>query len=221
MRKFAAGTSLSEDWEQATVFLLQKEYFCNTITAPGRNDTTIHGLVFAHPERLTVLTKRGFLTIFDSTNKFNVHWYNLFTFMCRNQSAIWIPGAYCLLEVENSDILSTALQYIYRWNNSTWKMHYPLTDNSAIEKAAVKKAFGAEGHIKTHLLCTVHSERTLSRRFRSLETKDAFNHMRHAMRVITEEKCVALCQEAINSLTFANNADRRYIEREWLNTRQE
>ncbi|RPB06598.1 hypothetical protein P167DRAFT_540690 [Morchella conica CCBAS932] len=46
-------------------------------------------------------------------------------------------------------------------------MQYPLTDNSATEKAAIRKAFGGEGFLKTNLLCTVHSERPLSRNFKA------------------------------------------------------
>lgn len=60
------------------------------------------------------------------------------------------------MEKENSDILATALRKISEWSEFQWQMQYPLTDNSAIEKAAVKKAFEREGQVKQHLLYTVH-----------------------------------------------------------------
>jgi hypothetical protein len=146
--------------------------------------------------------------------------------MVRNEFAIWIPSTHCLVEVENSDILSVALLKVYGWTNNAWKMQYPLTDNSATEKAAVRKAFSTEGHVKIHLLCTVHSERTLSRRFRSSESKDTYNLLRHAMRVHTESECVLLCEQAMASAISHHSpntaeADRRYIERDWLETRRE
>ena len=197
---------------------MEKGYFCETITAQGKAEEVTRGLVFAFPDRLQTLTNRGLLTIFDSTHKFNVHSYNLFTFMCRNEAAIWVPGANCLVETENSDILATALLKIYEWSQFQWKMHYPLTDNSAIEKAAVKKAFGEAGHVKQHLLCTVHSERTLQRRFRGEETKAAYGHMRHAIRTLTEIECINLCNSAISAVS--TESDKRYLQREWLETRQ-
>jgi len=138
--------------------------------------------------------------------------------MCRNEAAIWVPGANCLVETENSDILAVALRKIYQWSRCQWKMEYPLTDNSAIEKAAVRKAFESEGHVKQHLLCTVHSERTLRRRFRSQETHIAYEHMRHAIRVLSETECINLCNLAITAVS--TESDRRYIQQEWLETRQ-
>lgn len=40
-------------------------------------------------------------------------------------------------------------------------MHYPVTDNIAIERLPIKKAFDTEGFVQSLLLCTVHSEPTL------------------------------------------------------------
>ena len=67
-----------------------------------------------------------------------------------------MPGANCLLEKENSDILATALRKIYEWSGLQWKIEYRLTENSAIEKAAVRKVFEREGHVKQHLLYIVY-----------------------------------------------------------------
>lgn len=218
IRKPAFGTTIYEDWDAATSFLLEKGYFCETIVAENAKSTTTKGLVFAHPQRLKILTQRGYLTIFDSTHKMNLHNYNLFTFMCRDEHGIWVPGAHCLVENENSDILAEGMRRIYRWTGNKWKMQYPLTDNSSIEKSAVKKAFLEEGHVKTHLLCTVHSERTLSRNFRTEEDRESYEFLRHAMRCHSEEECISLCQQAINVAT--SDKKRNYIQKEWLETRQ-
>lgn len=132
-------------------------------------------LVFAHPDRLSTLVKQCYLIIFDSTHKVNVNGYNLFTFMCRNEFGIWIRNINSLVESENSDVLAEAIDRIYDWSQQKWKIQYPLTDNSAIEKAAVRRAFGSTGYIKNHLLYTVHTERTLQRNFKSKKTGSNLN----------------------------------------------
>ncbi|KAG0642455.1 hypothetical protein HOY80DRAFT_1105605 [Tuber brumale] len=198
-RKLATRLTLLEDWQQASNFLLEKGYFCKTITAQGKAKDQIRGLVFAYPNRLQTLTNRGFLTIFDSTPKFNVHGYNLFTFMCRDEAAIWVPGANCFVETENSDILAVALQKIYEWSKFPWKVQYPLTDNSAIEKAAVRKAFGKDGHVNE-------------------DTNVAYEHMRHAVRVLSEAECMNLCNLAIAAVS--TKANKKYIQQEWLERRK-
>lgn len=138
--------------------------------------------------------------------------------MCRDPHGIWVPGAHCLVERENSDILSIALQQIYAWSGGTWKMNYPLTDNSAIERLAVKKAFGNEEFLKGHLLCTVHSERTLSYRFKSAADKVSYGHLRHAIRCLTEVECVSLCQLVMSAAL--SESQRDYINEHWLLTRE-
>lgn len=140
---------------------------CITVQATGQSSETTNALVFAHLNRLKTLASPGFLTLFDSTHKFNIHSYNLFTCMCRNEAGIWILRAHYLVERENADILAFALRKIYQWTNKSLKMQNPLTDNSTVEKAVVRKAFDTEdhGHVKCHLLCTVHLEYTLAQRF--------------------------------------------------------
>lgn len=89
IRKLAPGITIRDDWDAATSFLLKNGYFCETVYTPSPKSTTpTRGLVFAHPNQLAVLSNRGYLTVFDSTHKVNVHGYNLFTFMCRNEFGI-------------------------------------------------------------------------------------------------------------------------------------
>lgn len=218
IRKPAHGTTIHDDWDKATAFLLKENYFCETIYTPSTNSTALtRGLVFAHPSRLSVLSKRGYLTLFDSTHKVNVHGYNLFTFLCRNEYGIWIPGANCLVESENSDVLAEAMKCIYRWSQNRWQMRYPLTDNSAIEKAAVRKAFGES--VENHILCTVHTERTLQRNFKSLENQESYGLLRHAMNAHTEEHCLSLCQKAIEKAS--SERKKNYIQKELIENRNQ
>ena len=144
-------------------FLLKKNTSARQLLHRERERTKQEGWCFAYPDQLHKLANRELLTIFDSTHTFNVHDYNLFTFMCCNEVAIRVPGANCLVEKGNSNILLTALRKIEELSGFQWKLEYPLSENSAIEKAAVWKASGDEGHVKQHLLCTVHLERTQRR----------------------------------------------------------
>lgn len=89
IRKLAPDTTIQDDWDVATHFLHSNGYFCETIyTSSPKSSLSTRGLVFAYSTRLSVLSNHGYLTVFDSTHKVNVHRYNLFTFMCRNEFGI-------------------------------------------------------------------------------------------------------------------------------------
>lgn len=223
--------SQEEDWDKATSFLQENGYLweaidtTNTTSSNPKSKNTI-GLVFAHPTRVNTLSRRGFLTLFDSSHKLNTYNYNVFTFMCRDEYGIWVPGAHALVECENSDILCIALQRIKFWTSGQWKMVYALTDDSAVEQRAVKNAFptavdpDTKNHFKKHFLCTVHSERTLKRRFGSSELRKCFDELRYAMFCRTEAHCLTHIHEAIAAVPLPDVKNHQgYIEREWLATR--
>lgn len=74
-----------------------------------------------------------------------------------------------------------------------------LTDDSAGEQAAVKKAFpGLEvGDMEvSHLLCTVHSERTLQRHFGSESKRPILKHLTTALYI---RKTKASCHDSIDA----------------------
>lgn len=100
-----------------------------------------------------------------------------------------------------------------------WQPRYVLTDDSAIEQSAVRKAFpglSAGEQEVSHLLCTVHSHRTLQRRFASEALKPICQTLRHAMYVYTRPRCQDLCMEAIN--LAADDKTKTYIRTYWLQT---
>jgi hypothetical protein len=71
---------------------------------------------------------------------------------------------------DNSDTLSYALKMIKQWCG--WQPYYVLINDSAMEPLAVRNAFrGLEAGEQetTHLLCIVHSMRTLHKRFKATE----------------------------------------------------
>lgn len=184
-----------------------------TIDSTNKAGKKTSGLVFAHPNRLEVLAQRGHLTLFDSSHKLNLYDFNVFTFMCRNQQGIWIPGGHCLVEHENSDILRLAMQKLKFWTSGRWKMAYALTDDSAVEQRAVKNSFPStngdkDGHLKGHILCTVHSERTLKRRFGSLTMHKCLEELHHAMYCCTEASCISHIYTAIEAVPEGSNHDK-------------
>ena len=130
---------------------------------------------------------------------------------------------HCLVERENSPILTAALKKLQFWSENKWRMAYALTDNSVVEQRAVKNAFPlhteVDSHLHGHLLCTVHSDRTLQRRFKTQIDSELLQCMRKAMFSYQESQCTALCYEAIG--LARSDKDKKYLEKEWLNTRQQ
>jgi len=84
----------------------------------------------AHPSHQEILRRRGYLTQFDSTHK-------MFSFLVWDEHRIAISTAHCVVERENSDALSKAMQTIKVW--SGWHPRYVLTGDSSIKQLAVRK----------------------------------------------------------------------------------
>lgn len=149
--------------------------------APGDTPMSI-GIVFGQLHRLDTLRKRGRLTLLDSTHKTNFLGWYLYTFMCRDEAGSFIPSCHLLTDGEDSNILAEAILVIKKWLNQGlqdwqhWKPRYFLTDDSAAEQLAIKKAFkgvyawGGEDEIK-HFLCQVHSRRTIDKRIKDAEIR--------------------------------------------------
>ena len=100
----------------------------------------------------------------DATHNMNyLKWYLTTLMVCTEHGSL-LPAAHFLHEFQDSDILAAGLCRIKIWCANQWLLCYILTDDSAGEQSAVQKAFpgliAGEQEV-THLLCTVHSERTL------------------------------------------------------------
>ena len=157
------------------------------------------GLVFANPTRLDVLAQREWFTQFDATHKLNRWNHNMFSFLVCDEYNVWIPTAHMVVERENGEIIAAGLNYIKQWCTK-WKPRYILTDESAIEQRAIRLAFpglDAGEQVVTHLLCSVHSNRTLLRRLGSKAHQSAYQLLKHAMYCFTGIKNRELCEQAI------------------------
>jgi hypothetical protein len=76
----------------------------------------------------------------DSTHNTNkLKWY-LSTLMVQDSYYNWIPAVFFLHNNADADILATVLIQAKKWYGS-WHLHYMLTDDSAGEQSAIKKAF--------------------------------------------------------------------------------
>jgi hypothetical protein len=111
------------------------------------------------------------------------------------------------------------MKRINLWCGGHWRMKYALTDDSATERLAVKQAFaGANGEETnvTHLLCTVHSSRTLMRRLsHAPESRKYLNSAMFYRK--TEGGCIEDINLAVNAAP--NETTKQYIIDEWLNDR--
>jgi hypothetical protein len=216
-RNLLHGVSFRQDVDEARSLLNSKGWLSAEFEVLDAKKEQRWGLVFAEPKRLQVLQERGYLTQFDSTHKMNKWKHNMFSFLVRDGNGIYIPAAHCVVDRENSETLSKALEIIKTW--CRWRPRYVLTDDSSIEQLAVRKAFrGLEAGEQevAHLLCTVHSMRTLQRKFSSAACKRVFDLLRQAMFTFTGIKCEELCRAAVNA---APEAMRSYVVTHWLETR--
>ena len=149
-----------------------------------------------------------------------------------------MPGAHMLTAREDSDIVTAGLQtvsfypfgdytnnstlQIKRWCHNRWHLHYILTDDSAGEQSAVRKAFPglSAGELEvTHLLCKVHSLRTLRKALSGEANRRCREHL---MAALYNQKTKPGCEESIQAAINAALEPRRsYIEKEWWVTRAE
>jgi hypothetical protein len=151
------------------------------------------GLAFAMPARLQLLGQCGWLTLMDSTHKTNYLRWFLYTLVIRDSCGSFLPCAHLLLESEDSEILAAGLRELKSLSRSfsgrPWAPRWVLTDDSAAEQLAIKKAFpGLEAGemLPDHILCTVHSDRTMRRKIKDTMV---LKHLRDAMYSRSELGC--------------------------------
>ena len=111
--------------------------------------------------------------------------------------------------------LLTVLQ-IKRWCNNRLYLRYIFTDDSAGEQCAVRKAFRGliDGECEvTHLLCKIHSRRTLMKKLPGKPNKKAVDHVFAALyNRRTKAGCEESVQVVITSCPIKIN--KRYLKNE-------
>jgi len=143
--------------------------------------------------------------------------------MVRTETSDWLPCAHALVSAEDGDIIAEGLLTIQQWikdQGKEWKLRYALTNDSAAEQRAIKLAFQgllASQLEVTHLLCRVHSMRTLDRKLARGIDKEA---KRHLVAALCNRKTSIGCDESINAAINAAPQDQKeYINKEWKATK--
>ena len=102
-----------------------------------------------------------------------------------------------------------------------WQPRYVMTDDSAIEQRAIRLAFPGlhvgEQEVD-HLLCSVHSNRTLLRRLGSNTSKPIYQLLKHAMYCFTQIKNRELCEQVVKAASTIDNNLAKYVQTYWLQT---
>ena len=211
------STSFRADVDEARTLLSSKGWLFAEFDVLDAKKEQCWGFVFANPKRLPILQHRGYLTQFGSTHKMNKWKHDLFSFLIRDENGVFIPAAHCVVSRENSETLGRAMEFLKSWCH--WQPRYVLTDGSPFGQLAVEKAFcglqTGEQEV-THLLCTVHTMRTLQQKFSSAAAKLVLGILRQAMFTFTGVKCLELCEQA---LRIAPDDLKVYVQTHWLETR--
>lgn len=230
------GKDFADDVLSARTLLTAKGWLFEEYQVTNVNRELHWGLVFAHPTRLLILQRRGWFTQFDSTRKLNRWNHNLFSFLVRDEHNVWVPTAHLVAGREDGELIASALKRIERWcageiqvlddcyffvqltisTAGKWQPRYIMTDDTSLEQRAVRIAFPAGERRVDHLLCSVHSSRTLLRRLSSTAHKPAYNLLKHAMYCFTGIQNRQLCEQAIAAAP--DEETKEYIGTIWLQT---
>ena len=200
--------------------------FASTQSAlpPSTANTAISGLgvVFWKAHRLLKLVRHGHLSLIDSTHGTCELGWKLFTIMCRDEFGIQQPVVHGFLSNETGELIAEMLSVIKNASAKAggWKLQHVLSDDSAAEQKAFKLAFKglAAGETEIdHLLCRVHSERTLQRKL-----AHAQKFKKHPISALKYRRTQPGCIDSINAAIkdAPNITTRKYIERYWLKTRR-
>ena len=223
VRGLPRGQQFQDDVCEARDLLIERGWLFEELRILDTQKEERWGLVFAQPDRLSTLIRRGWFTQFDATHKLNQWGHNMFSFLVRNEYNIWIPTAHLVVERENGEIIAEGLKHIKHWCAGKWQPRYVLTDNSAIEQRAIRLAFPGltAGELEVeHLLCSVHSNRTLLRRLGSDAHKPIYQLLKHAMYCLTKIKNRELCDQAVHIASTIDDSGKtaKYVQMFWHQT---
>ena len=178
-----------------------------------------YAIAFEKRSRLSILMRRGHLTLMNSTHHTNQLKWKLFTLMIRDEHASWILEAHMLTSIEDDDIIKEFLRQIKRWARA-WRLRYIIIDDSAAEQRGVSLAFRGliDGEMKiTNFLCRTHFERTLNRKLGGTACRIAKKHLYDALYF---RKTKSKCDDSLKkTLAAASSEKRQYIKREWVATK--
>ena len=104
--------------------------------------------------------------------------------MVHDEYKKWHPAAHLLCDHQDHSIVVAFLCTVKDW--CSWRPRYFLTDDSAAEQLAVKKAFPCSDDIGVievdHLLCRVYSMRIIDRALKAKKYEVVCGHLIAALK---------------------------------------
>ncbi|TGZ84685.1 hypothetical protein EX30DRAFT_5815 [Ascodesmis nigricans] len=180
------------------------------------------GLIFAKPQHINLLIRRGHLILLSSTPILTNHSHNLHTFLARDESGSWILIASAILPSTTANSISECLRTLQRWTSNRWRPRYIITpDTSLATKHAIRLSFPGPNPV-THLLCTLHTRRILHSRLGGTKSlQPALQDMLHALWSTTPAQCETKIRNAINKTPDSREEVKTYLREKWLGTATE
>jgi hypothetical protein len=177
-------------------------------------NNSIIGLVWVFKSLENLMVKHGILFQMDSTHNINIHGWNLFNFVYRDNYGVWLTGAHMLLANEQHTTIFLGLKSL-RELLPQWTPRYALVDDSAAEQKALKMAFrgveAGEQELDT-FLCIIHSFRTIHRNVPVIPVRHA---LYGALRSRTRLGCEANLTRAFEACPSGYPSLLDYLRREW------
>ena len=227
--------SVDQQMEEVRHYLVheQEGWNCELYEVARTDSHRARGIVWIKKSCIDALKRFGKIFLLDATHDTNWLQWQLYTILVRDSSCSWIPAGHTLTATQDSEVLQRALVQLKVWCGgssllsslgfwSEWDPQYAVTDDSAVEKKAIREAFpglSAGGTRPLHLLCTVHYERNIRKQFPGAANEVTRGHLLTALRNnLTEESCRKSLDQAV-----ANASERRksYIRRNMMsNTRE-
>ena len=167
------------------------------------------GIVWMKKDRVSTLQRFGTLFLLDATHDTNWLGWKMYTILLRDSVSSWVPAAHILTATQDANVLSRGLVQLKVWCggntradwygfHSRWDPHYIVTDDSNVEKKAVRDAFpglAAGGTQPLHLLCKVHFERTIRKHFPG----DDNAAMRDLLMALRNNRTKASCLQSLEA----------------------
>ena len=181
-RFISASFSVDQQIEEVRSHLLHElapHWFFEDYEVTRPDSHRARGIVWMKKDRVSTLQRFGTLFLLDATHDTNWLGWQMYTILLRDSVSSWVPAAHILTATQDANVLSRGLVQLKVWCggntradwygfHSRWDPHYIVTDDSNVEKKAVRDAFpglAAGGTQPLHLLCKVHFERTIRKHF--------------------------------------------------------
>lgn len=92
--------------------------------------------------------------------------WQLTTFMVRDEYGTWVPVAFMLRDMPDTELMKMAFSQIRTWCADQWPLRYIISDGSMGGQDVANTIFEDQDGTVKHYLSVMHSERSLVQHFR-------------------------------------------------------